>query len=241
MIQHFPAPQIRSLFPELPTSKHFGISQGNHVATAGYGLLGDFSDVGSYWSTTPTEGFDSGGPYLEFDTTATQQRSGWGSIIAITENSLNPKVFFKFRINPTTNMRVLMGLTGAGAVSIQTNNTPFANAEGFGLLADSAQANFQVIHNDGDASQNNEDTGIALSTGSRSFYFDVTEDGTRVDWYFWNTDQDVDGVAADASGTVTTELPVSTTDLFLNFLIYNTTAASKVLRRRSIIIKCDSG
>lgn len=228
-------------YPPMPSSIHVGRSEGAQVDQAGIGALAELSDPFSYWSVTPTGETDSGGGYLQFDTTATQQRAGFGTFTQQTRIDWHPKMFIKFRTPTTTSLRALFGMGAAGTFNINTNDDPLANGHGFFLQIDSGQANYRILHNDGGATEASNDSGTALTTSTMSFYFDVIS-ATDVYWaIFKSASGDVlsPDTSPTVSGNITTDLPAAGTDLFFNFLIYNTTAANRNWYRRLIHVISD--
>lgn len=119
------------------------------------------------------------------------------------------RVEFEWGVVTTqTTMRIGVGLKTSGSFVLSTND-PSALLDFVGMCADAGDTNMQIMHNDGSGAATKVDLGSSFPKTANVVYrvvFTAAANATTVDYAVTRLDS-----AATASGTLSTNLPGSTT------------------------------
>lgn len=204
----------------------FGQSQ-----TAGEGILNGRLTAIAVGAGPPTAavGNDSTGTYYTYDTSATiNNLSGLRTAISPMRRFLNAYFKTALYLNNNTATRVYAGFISSTSAPASAAD-PLANLSGVGLWFDSAvSANWKRGHNDGDATGDYDDTGVAAATATLYPVEIYAHADTKFRFVFNGTSTDI-----------TTEIPASATNLAFWVYIENTAAASKTMRHYYLAIRTD--
>jgi hypothetical protein len=121
---------------------------------------------------------------------------------ATTYRSWNPRIKVRQKISATANTVYYVGWSSTNAAL--TGDNPLDNLSGFVFGKRTADTNWFIIKNDGDATQDVVDTGVAVSTAIHTVELVCDNANSKIGW-------SVNGAAFTYE---TTEIPAATTGLW---------------------------
>lgn len=194
---------VRDLYEEMKTRTQVGEVD---IQDAGWGS-GMFVTQPTFIGNNTGWGDDADGLYRYYGTgTTSGTKAGNITTSNIFRRQFKPHLFFIFKLfSSTTNHAMFIGLSSVNTAAETHATAPLANISGIGLVVLTNQANYQIAHNSGGATATLVNTGIAKGTTIKSCEIkNANNDST----WAWNLN---DG---EASGTITTNVPAETTDLY---------------------------
>jgi hypothetical protein len=151
--------------------------------------------------------------------TTTGNKGGYrSSSVMLFSRQQNPRLRFRFKINQSTDARFYLGFVGTTAPEL-TGDTPLDNLHGFifGVMPTTSTTNWSLCRNDGDATSDMTDTGVAFDTTNIHTISLVADDSNSRFSY---------KLDSGSYQHFTTEIPAQTTALSLVYLCETNTNAA---------------
>lgn len=170
----------------------------------GEGLFSNFDNIGG--TATPYIDTTNGFQGVSYAMTSGTANTGMLSLAPFTIRKLDPDLTVCFQLDEggdNTGSRIWIGFTDNLSTGSLDDSTYLDNDSGFLLHKRSDETTFQVTHNDGDATQNEEATLFTTDSAVHTIRLFATEASSK--WSY-----SLDGATAV---DVTTEIPANTTSL----------------------------
>jgi hypothetical protein len=194
------------------------------------GGLGLSSVLTTAWGQVTLSGGTGTGTVESDATSGTYRRHATGAasgnqagvrLGGIMNTSQSPRIRTRFKLSPveadTTNYRMWWGFTTLATLPTAASDTDQTGRSAFMLCKRTADTNFFIVHNDGSGAATFVDTGVAIDTNKHTV--DLFVNGTT------NCQWAIDGT----SGTISTDLPVSTAQFTPWIYIETATTAAKTV------------
>ena len=195
-------------------------------------------DTGSYGSgifaaakatTQGTSGYDFGAtfPSRHYTTGAVSgNKAGRTVSNADTKRNTLPKLFCKFSIASTADHALFIGWATGFDYDAVHATTPLNAMMGIGVAVITGVSNFRIIHNDASGACTSIDTTKALDTSFHTI--EIWTDNTN--WYY-------DFDKGFKKGTITTDMPDASTNMYLHWTNLTNTTATKKFNVSKLLVR----
>jgi hypothetical protein len=210
-----------------------GVTQvGSKRVTGGFAGTNTSNDwalgQGTTTSGTTSDGLDNDGCYRQLNTgTTSGTLAGKRKTQFWARRNFNSLLEIIFTLTATTNARFYAGFKDS-TTAITNDNNPLNNDSGVLIGFRDTDTNWQLIRNDGSATETFTDLGIAKDTTTRTIRISLSATNIIVQFTGLTPDQ-----------TLTTVIPAAATDMTYHVALYNTAPEDKGVKLRHVWIESD--
>lgn len=149
----------------------------------------------------------------------------------LMETGANPHLICQFDIQQATNTRLFVGFAESNAII--TTDTPAIAHVGLSFSTSNGDTNFQIMRDStGASSPTRTDTGVAVGGATFIFRLWTVDSGVTFNWEIMPTG----GATITASGTISTDLPATSTNMHLFIGVRTLTATLQRIRHGGAVL-----